>query len=186
MNPIDIAIILGSPRKNGNSIALAGQVERGARDSGATVGNFYLHGMDIGFCNGCGKCRERTSKTCVIDDDMQMLYPKLRQAQAILFASPVYWAHVSGQMKVFMDRCFALGGPEGHDMEGKRYGIILTYANSDHFKSGTINAIRTFQDSFRTGIVDIICGNAMGAGEIKENRSIMDSAYNLGKQLVRS
>ncbi|NNL31904.1 MAG: flavodoxin family protein, partial [Flavobacteriaceae bacterium] len=179
-------ILLGSPRKNGNSIALAKQVEQSAKDSGANVENFYLHGMDIQFCTGCSKCRKKTSKNCVIDDDMQLLYPKLRKAQAIVFASPIYWAHVSGQMKVFMDRCFALGGPEGHDMEGKRYGILLTYANTDHFKSGTINAIRTFQDSFSTGIVDIVCGNAMEAGKIKENKIIMDRAYALGEHHAKS
>jgi multimeric flavodoxin WrbA len=184
VDPIDIITVLGSPRKNGNSTVLAKQVEQGAIDSGASVETFYLHGMSIQFCTGCSKCREKTSKNCVVDDDMQSLYPKLRQARAIVFASPIYWAHVSGQMKVFMDRCFALGGPEGHDMEGKRYGIILTYANTDHFKSGTINAIRSFQDSFTTGIVDTVCGNATEAGEISENRNIMDRAYNLGKQLV--
>lgn len=186
MNTVDIITILGSPRKNGNSIALAKQVGQGAKDSGANVEAFHIHGMDIQFCAGCSKCREKTSDNCVIDDDMQRLYPKLRQAHAIVFASPIYWAHVSGQMKVLMDRCFALGGPEGHDIEGKRYGIILTYANPDHFKSGTINAIRTFQDSFSTGIVDIICGNAMEAGKIKENEKIMDRAYTLGKQLVQT
>jgi hypothetical protein len=89
-------------------------------------------------------------------------------------------------MKVVMDRCFALGGPEGHDMEGKHYGIILTFANTDPFKSGTINAIRTFQDSFSSGIVDIICGNALEAGEIKQNRELMDRAYELGRQLAKT
>lgn len=186
MNPNNIVILLGSPRKNGNSTALAKRVEQGAKDSGAIVENFYLHGMNIQFCMGCSKCREKTSKSCVIDDDMQLLYPKLRRADAIVFASPIYWAHVSAQMKVLMDRCFALSGPEGHDMEGKHYGIILTYANPDHFKSGTINAIRTFQDSFSSGIVDILCGNAMEAGIIEENISLMDRAYNLGKQLAKT
>jgi multimeric flavodoxin WrbA len=186
VNTVDVVIVLGSPRKNGNSIALVKQVEQGARDSGASVESFYLHGMDLQFCIGCSKCRERTAKNCVIDDDMQLLYPKLRGAHAIVFASPIYWAHVSGQMKVFMDRCFALGGPEGHDMEGKRYGVILTYANADHFKSGTMNAIRTFQDSFSAGIVDIVCGNAMEAGRVRDNRDVMDRAYNLGKRLVQA
>jgi multimeric flavodoxin WrbA len=142
--------------------------------------------MDIQFCTGCSKCREKTSKNCVIEDDMQLLYPKLRQTDAIVFASPIYWAHVFAQMKVVMDRCFALGGPEGHDMEGKRYGIILTFANTNPFKSGTINAIRTFQDSFSSGIVDIICGNALEAGKIKGNKKLMDRAYELGRQLAKT
>ena len=184
MNRKKIIILLGSPRKNSNTAALAGEVERAAGDAGAQVESFFLHGMDIQFCTGCESCREKTSKNCVIDDDMQLLYPRIREADAIVFASPIYWAHVTAQMKVFMDRCFALGGPEGHDMEGKRYGIILTYANPDYTKSGTINAVRTFQDSFRSGIVDIICCNAEEAGIAKKNRAYMERAYELGKQLA--
>lgn len=186
MNSKNIVILLGSPRKKGNSTFLAKQVKQGAEDSGAIVEMFYLHRMNIKYCIGCSKCREKTSKNCVTDDDMQLLYPKLRRANAIVFASPIYWAHVSGQMKVFLDRCYALGGPEGHDMEGKQYGIILTYANSNHFQSGTINAIRTFQDSFSTGIVDIICGNAMEPGEIIKNSAVVDRAYKLGQLLAQT
>jgi multimeric flavodoxin WrbA len=180
-----IIILMGSPRKKGNSCILAEQVSKGAIEAGANVENYFLHDMNIQFCTGCSKCREKTSKNCIIDDDMQLLYPKLREADAIVFASPIYWAHVSAQMKVLMDRCCALGGPEGHDMEGKRYGIILTYGHLDPFKSGTINAIRTFQDSFSTGIVDILCGKAFEAGKIKENKELMDKAYELGLQLAR-
>jgi multimeric flavodoxin WrbA len=181
-----IVILLGSPRKKGNSSILADQVSKGARKAGAEVETFYIHKMNVQFCRGCSTCREKTSRNCVIKDDMQLLYPKLRKADAVVFASPVYWAHVSAQMKVVMDRCFALGGPEGHDLEGKQYGIILTYANSEPFKSGTINAIRTFQDSFSSGIVDVLCGRASQAGEIKENQQLMGQALELGRKLAQA
>jgi multimeric flavodoxin WrbA len=180
-----VIILLGSPRKNGNSTALAGEVERGAEEAGAEVESYNLHEMNIRFCTGCGSCREKTSKNCVIDDDMQLLYPRLREADAVVFASPIYWAHVTAQMKVFMDRCFALGGPEGHDLEGKLYGIVLTYANSNHFESGTINAIRTFQDSFSSGIVGIICCNSDEAGSAGEKGDFMERAHQLGALLAR-
>ncbi len=186
MSQKSIIILLGSPRKKGNSSILADQVSKGAEKAGAKVETFYIHRMDVQFCRGCGKCREKTSKNCVIKDDMQLLYPKLRKADAVVFASPIYWAHVSAQMKVVMDRCYALGGPEGHDMEGKQYGVILTFANSDPFKSGTINAVRTFQDSFSSGIVDILCGKASKAGEIKKNQQLMDRAFKLGRKLAKA
>lgn len=179
-----LVILLGSPRKDGNSTILAEEAVKGAKETGAVVHSFYIHGMNIKFCNGCFKCRSKTSKNCVIDDDMQSLYPKLRKADAILFASPVYWANISGQMKVVLDRCFALSGPEGHDMENKQYGVILTYGNTEPFKSGTINAVRTFQDSFQTGIIDFICANVMDAGEINSNPELVKRAFELGRRLV--
>ena len=78
---------------------------------------------------------------------MAPLYSKLRQAEAIVIATPVYWFTVSAQTKLFMDRWYAMGGDEGYPFKGKKFGIILTYADEDPFRSGAVNALRTFQDA---------------------------------------
>ena len=90
-------ILKGSPRVDGNSASLADQVAAGAKDSGARVESFYLHSMDIQPCDACDECQE-TDGVCIIKDDMQTLYPKLRQADAIVLASPVYWFTISAQL----------------------------------------------------------------------------------------
>ena len=118
---------------------------------------------------------------------MRDLYPKLRQADALVIASPIYWFTVSAQTKLFMDRCYALGGPQGNALKGKRIGIVLAYGDSDPFNSGAVNAIRTFQDAFRyigSNIVGMVYGSASDVGEIKSNRALMDKAYQMGRQLV--
>jgi len=181
-----IVIVMGSPRKEGNSATLAKQVAAGAQKSGAKVESFYLHGMDIQACTGCDECREETGKDCVIDDDMQTLYPKLRRTDAVVIASPIYWFTVSAQTKLFMDRCYALGGPQGNALAGKDIGIVLTYGDSDPFSSGAVNALRTFQDAFNyigAEIVGMIYGTASEAGEIQNDQDLMRRAYELGRQL---
>ena len=118
---------------------------------------------------------------------MQGLYPKLRQADALVISSPIYWFSVSAQTKLFMDRCYALGGPQGNNLSGKKIGIVLTYGDSDPFNSGAVNAIRTFQDAFNyigATIVDMIYGSALEAGEIRVNRELMRKAYELGRNLA--
>jgi multimeric flavodoxin WrbA len=118
---------------------------------------------------------------------MQALYPKLRAADALVIASPVYWFTVSAQTKLFMDRWYALEGPGGNALTGKRVGIVLTYGDSDPFNSGAVNALRTFQDAFRyigAEIVGAVYGSASKAGEIAENQALMDRAYRLGEKLV--
>ena len=183
-----VIIALGSPREKGNSTTLAHRVADGAREAGADVELFYLHGMDIKFCDGCDTCRKENSKGCHIQDDMQALYPKLLQADAWVIASPIYYFTVSAQTKVFMDRCYALNMKRDNIYKDKRIGIILTYGGSDPFNSGAINAIRTFQDAFayigpRPSIVSIIYGSASEVGEIRNNQELMDKAYLLGKKL---
>jgi multimeric flavodoxin WrbA len=183
-----ILLVMGSPRKGGNSATLAKQVAAGAETTGAEVESFYLHGMNIQPCTACDECREETSKDCVIDDDMQGLYPKLQRADALVIASPIYWFTVSAQTKVFMDRWYAFGGPQEEyaAFAEKRIGIVLTYADVDPFASGAVNALRTFQDAFNyvgAEIVGMIYGSASEAGEIQNNQDLMDKAYELGRQL---
>ena len=185
-----IIIVKGSPRKNGNSAILAEQVAAGAEAVGAEVESFYLHGMDIQPCDACDACQGVADLDCVIEDDMQILYPKLREADAVVYASPIYWFTVSAQMKLFMDRCYGLGGDsdeiEYHALAGKRIGIVLTYGGDDPFDSGAVNAIRTFQDMFNyipAEIAGIVYGYASDAGKIRQNQEVMKEAYELGREL---
>ena len=71
----NILILKGSPREKGNSAVLAEQLAAGASESGAQVTSVYLHGMDIRPCDACDLCQE--NGTCVIEDDMQTVYPQL-------------------------------------------------------------------------------------------------------------
>jgi len=183
-----ILIVMGSPRREGNSATLAKQVAAGAEVTGAEVESFYLHDMNIQTCTACDACREETDSDCVIDDDMEALYPKIRQADAMVIASPIYWFTVSAQTKLFMDRWYAFGGPQEEyaAFAGKRIGLVLTYADLDPFVSGAVNALRTFQDAFDyvgAEIVGMVYGSASEAGEIRNNRDLMEKAYQLGKQL---
>ena len=182
-----VMIVIGSPRKKGNSAILAKQVADGAKAAGALVEVFYLHGMNIRPCNACDRCRRKTDTECVLKDDMQKLYPKLKRADAIVMASPIYWFTVSAQTKLFMDRWYALGSDEGYALTGKRFGIVLTYADADPFVSGAVNALRTLQDALKfieAEIVGMVYGSAWKAGEIKKNKEVMKEAYELGKKLA--
>jgi multimeric flavodoxin WrbA len=186
-----VLIVKGSPRARGNSASLADQVAAGAREAGAQVEDIYLHELDIHPCDGCDFCQGAADMGCAIEDDMQTLYPKIRQADAIVYASPVYWFTVSAQLKLFMDRCYALGGGSDyvadHALAGKRIGIVLAYGGDDPFDSGAVNAIRTFQDVFNylpAEIVGLVYGCASEPGEIRGNQALMASAYELGKKLA--
>jgi multimeric flavodoxin WrbA len=63
-----------------------------------------LYARDIRGCRGCGSCHSGKVEFCVQNDDMQPLYRKLVEADAIVFASPVYFGHITGPAKTFLDR----------------------------------------------------------------------------------
>ena len=124
---------------------------------------------------------------CILEDDMQILYPKLRSADAIVIASPIYWFTMNAQTKLCIDRWYALEGPRGNALAGKQIGIILTYGDSNQFTSGAINAMRAFEDMFRyvrADIVEMIHGSASNVGDVQKQPDLMEQAYKLGQTLA--
>ncbi len=182
-----VLVILGSPRKRGNSAALAAQVARGAKKAGASVETVYLHGLRIAPCTGCMKCQREGAKGCVIHDDMQTVYRLMKEAQAWVIASPVYWFTVSAQLKIWMDRCLAFTSYTPDAFTSKRIAIAMSYGGDDPFDSGCVNALRTFQDAYAyvgARIVGFVYGSAMEPGAITRNEALMASARELGTRLV--
>lgn len=182
-----ILILKSSPRLKGNSSTLAERAAVGAREAGADVEIIDLHGMNIRPCDACEECKE-TGGVCVIGDEMQSLYPRLRRADAILLASPIYWFTMSAQLKLCIDRWYALQTPDGNELGGKRFGIILTYGDSDLHNSGGINAIHTFESMFRylkSEITGIVHGSADAPGDVEKQPALMEQAFRLGQKLVR-
>ncbi len=182
-----VLVILGSPRRKGNSSTLAARISRGAKSAGAEVETLFLHGLKMSPCRGCDTCKKQDSRGCAIKDDMQEIYPKLIKADAWVIASPVYWFTMSAQTKIFMDRCYALTAYAENPFAGKRIAIAMSYGDADPVRSGCVNALRTFQDAFRyTGskIAGMVYGSATEAGEIANNRALMREAEELGKRLV--
>ena len=144
-----ILVLLGSPRKRGNSAVLAGEIARGAKAAKAKVETVFLHGKSIGPCRGCMACHKKGSDGCAVKDDMQELYPKLVEADGWVIASPVYWFTMSAQTKLFLDRCFGLVAYHSDPFRGKRIAIAMAFGGEDPFTSGCVNALRTFQDAYR-------------------------------------
>ena len=182
-----VLVILGSPRRKGNSAILAEQITKGAKSAQAKVETIYLQEKSIAPCKACFTCQKKGSKGCAIKDDMQEIYPKLLEADAWVIASPVYWFNMSAQIKIFMDRCFALPAYRSDPFKGKRIAIAMTYGDEDPFASGCVNALRTFQDAFgyvEANIVGMVYGSAMDAGQIKLNEKVMQEALELGKKLA--
>ena len=180
----NVLILKGSPREKGNSNTLADRAAAGARDAGAQVESIYLHGLDIRACDACDLC---DAGQCVIEDDMQPLYPKLAAADAILLASPVYWFTFSAQLKLCIDRWYGFQGHKWQEVSRKHYGIILTYGDSDLYTSGAINAIYTFETMCRfldSKIAGIVHGSLSEVGDAEKNPELMQKAYDLGQLLA--
>ncbi|MDM8542236.1 flavodoxin family protein [Desulfococcaceae bacterium HSG9] len=184
-----VIVLLGSPRKKGNSTTLAKQIIRGVESAGGQAETVYLNGLNIKPCQGCYACKKENSSGCAVNDDMQSLYPKLVESDAWVIASPVYWFTMSAQTKIFIDRCFALFNEDAQKspLYKKRIAIAMSYGDADAFASGCVNALRSFQDTYNyvgADIVGMVYGSAEEPGEIASNEELMKQAEELGKELL--
>lgn len=107
-----VLVISTSLRKGGNSETLADEFIRGAKESGNEVEKISLVGKSIAFCRGCLACLK--AGHCVISDDAVEIARKMGEADIIVFATPIYYYEMCGQMKTLLDRANSLFGSDYH------------------------------------------------------------------------
>ena len=119
-----VLAINGSPHMvEGNTAMILNPFLEGMKEAGADMDLFYTRKLKIGPCNGDMSCWFVNPGTCGQKDDMQMLLPKFKEADVIVWASPVYYAGVTGPLKNLMDRQLPLH-MQG-ELGSKRQKIVL-------------------------------------------------------------
>ncbi len=173
-----VLIISTSPRKNGNSEILADAFLKGTVDGGNTADKISLYDKSIGFCKGCLAC-QKTGR-CVIHDDADMIVQKMLIADVLVFATPIYYYEMSGQMKTMLDRANPLF-PANYAF---RDIYFLSTAAEDEEGvdaraiSGLEGWIECFPKARLAGMV--FAGGVTGVGEI-DGHSSLKKAYEMGK-----
>ena len=178
-----VTAIVGSPRKKGQSATLVNAILEGAKESGAEVAIHYLGEKTIHPCTGCYSC-EKTKECIIKHDDMMDIYKDMETADAYVFASPVYFNHVSGQFKVFLDRIFPYYWDK--PMTGKKGVFALVY--EDDHESLYHEVVTWFTDMVNSchGIEFIDTVKVHGANKrpIAQNEELLARARAIGKKLV--
>ncbi len=176
----NVLVISTSPRTGSNSELLANEFARGAKDAGGEVEIISLKDKDIKFCRGCFACQK--TKRCVIRDDADLIEQKMEKADVLVFATPIYYYEMSGQMKTMLDR----GNPLfTSDYAFRDVYFIATAAEDEEYvwqraKSGLEGWIECFPKARLAGCV--FCGGVTEAKEVLGNTA-MDKAYEMGKNL---
>ena len=120
----NIIVLSGSPRKGGNTDLLVDAFVKGAEKSN-NVEVVSVAYYKVNPCIGCNSCFDRAGHECFQQDDMQIVYDKLKCADVIVVASPVYFYGVSAQLKAIIDR---LHTPMRNDFKVKKLALILVGA----------------------------------------------------------
>lgn len=176
-----VLMISTSLRKKGNSFTLAKEFERGALEAGHDVEFVSLIGKTVKFCIGCYGCF-KTGK-CFHDDDASMIVEKMRDADVLVFATPVYCNQICGQMKTLMDRTNPIYSVDYKFRE--IYLITAAAVGEESVVEGAVAGLKGWIDCFnKAEYKGCIKGVGMdNIGDAARNPKVMEEAYKMGRNL---
>lgn len=174
-----ILIISTSLRGGSNSEILARECERGAKEAGHKVEYVSLRGKDIKYCVGCLACQSKGR--CVLNDDVANIIAKAKDAEVIVYATPIYYYEMCGQMKTLLDRFNPL---YSSDYAFRDIYMIATAAeNEESTFEKAYNGLKGWVDCFaKAQLKGIVTGGGISApNDASDRKDIMQKAYELGK-----
>lgn len=176
----NILVISTSLRSNSNSDILADYFMKGAKSAGNNVEKISLKDKNIAFCKGCLAC-QRTKK-CVINDDAVEIADKMCSADVIVFATPIYYYEMSGQMKTLLDRANSL---YTRDYSFRDIYMLTTAAeDEDYVPEKAVSGLNGWIDCFEKARLagTVFAGGVSDAGDIT-NHPMLQKAYDMGAKV---
>ena len=152
-------------KKNGKTASLVNAFADGAKSAGNEIKDMYLTGMNIKGCLACEACK-KNGGNCVQKDDMETVNEAFLWADVIVFASPVFWGNISGQLKIAVDRLFALFNKYSSEELKKKCVLIMTAGAPMYEQS------QAFYGIFPQYLGWESLGEILGAGKEEEAKAL--------------
>lgn len=188
--------IVGSRRKKGNTSILVKEALRAFEEKKFEIELIYLSDYDYKDCCGCEGCKD--TYKCVVKDDMQKLYPKILEADAMIIGSPTYFYNMTADMKAFLDRlyCYEIFDEEDrsvwmglNEALGWKYASVIAVCEQNNENDMGYTAISMEKTLAALGyrVVDVVkVLRLVSAGEAKNDEEAMGNAYKSGKKLLKT
>ena len=177
-----VLVITTSLRVKSNSDRLAEELIRGATAAGHEVESISLKGKEIKFCIGCLAC-QKTQK-CLLMDDAVEIAEKVKEADTLVFVTPIYYYEMSGQMKTLLDRLNPLF-PSAYKFR-RIYMLSVAAEDEPYVPEKAVSGLQGWVDCFeKAKLVDtLFCGGINDSGEAEQHQAKLEEAYEFGKHLA--
>ena len=175
-----VLIVSTSPRMHSNSEALAEAFASGTQEAGHETELISLRGKTVNFCRGCFVCQEKLR--CVIHDDADEICQKALDADVLVFATPIYYYEMSGQLKTLLDRLNPLF-PSDYAFRDV-YLLSSAAEAEDYVPQRAISGVEGWVECFERAKLagTVFMGGVTAAGENPEHPAL-ERAYQTGKSI---
>ena len=177
----NILVISTSLRPRSNSDILTERLVAGARDAGHQVEEISLKGKELKYCIGCLACQK--TQRCVQKDDALWIADKIKDADTLVFSTPIYYYEMSGQMKTLLDRMNPL---YSSDYRFRRVYMLSVAAEDETCTpEKAVSGLEGWVDCFENAKLcgSLFVGGLNGPGEASANAEALEKAYQFGKNL---
>ncbi len=176
--------IVGSPRKNGNTEILTEYTLKAIAEEGLDTELISLAGMDIRPCNACMVCRGEEEKPCPIDDDLLPIYDKMKEAEAIILASPVYYGSATALLKALMERTGYMGGPRRVFARKVGGPLVVARRAGQNFTFAQLTLWFQILGFYVPGSTYWNIAFGREKGEVQKDEEGLNTAWNFGKNIA--
>ncbi|MDD4669380.1 MAG: flavodoxin family protein [Candidatus Methanomethylophilus sp.] len=146
-----ILIMNGSPHSHGNTAGMIGTFKTAAEQAGHEVTVYSVCQKHIAGCRACEYCHTEGHGVCAQKDDMAELLALIQQAEMIVFASPIYYFGLSGQLQCALHRTYAIGVPQ----HVRKVAMLLS-SGSDNVYDGALFEYRNTVDYWQAKDVGVV------------------------------
>ena len=182
---MSVIAIVGSPRAGGNSETIVDAVLNGAKANGKNVKKYNLNRMHLVGCQACMGCKK--NGTCVQKDDMIQLLDDLKEAEAVVLSTPLYFSQPSAQFRLFEDRCYSLMGMDFKPFiaPGKKLITVVTCGSQEDMGKKVADDIEGIYARMFSMVPSgkFIMANGGPKTVAKENEKLMKEAEKAGKAI---
>jgi len=178
-----ITVISSSPRKEGTTALLVQEFIRGAEEAGHDVYRFDAAFEKIAPCSACGNCNKGNT-VCIHNDSMEKLYLEILATNCIVFVTPLYYFGMSAQLKLTIDRLYAITGKIKETKRKAAFMVTAWESNNTKSMKALAEHYKTIIDWFNCEDAGIILAGECGTREAIEKTEYPDLAYQLGKKIL--
>jgi len=182
--------ICGSPREGGNTDVLLDKALEGAREGGTETGKIVLNELRFSPCQECENMPGDGS--CIVNDDMQLVYKEIEKADVLILASPIFFGSVSAQTKMMIDRfqClwrakYIMKSVEIPTEKKKGAFLCVSAGTREDFFDNARSIVKNFFATVGHGYnEEVLCPGVEKKGDILKKTDFLHKAFETGKKLA--
>jgi multimeric flavodoxin WrbA len=172
--------LVGSPRRGSNTDLLVNAILEGAAKNNYATEKVYLYDVEIDPCVDCQACKKGKLQ-CALADGMQTLYPKLEEADVIVFGTPLYWYGPSAKMKLLIDRLRPYIASK--KLKGKKAVLVVPSEEGADACSHVVGMFNLSMKYLELDLMSVLLPKASERGEVKGQPETLYEARAIGKHL---